>query len=175
MNEIWKWLFMAMGGVWGWVAAEFYPALPLIIVMVVFCLYDAYTAYKLDKRAHKYYPDLTKRHEAKFVSFKFTKVIRDTIPKRLCLILLAYLVEHWVCIHVTIPLSYVVTGAICFEQAWSFLENEASCRPETESRFFRFLQKIMVDKTARHFDVDTGGLTEGQTPLQSSGKRDAAD
>lgn len=154
MNEIWKYLFMGLGAVWGWFVAAFHPAFPLIIVMIIFVLYDAYTAYKLDKRAHIYYPEATKRHEAKFTSFKFKEVIIDTIPKRLMLILLAYLVEHWVCIHVKIPLSYVVTGAICFEQAWSFLENESSCRPDTDSRLFRFLQRIMVDKTARHFDDD---------------------
>lgn len=154
MNDIARYIWLLLGGAGGWIVAEFRPTFPLIIIMIIFCLYDAYTAYKLDKRAHIYYPDETRRHEAKFVSFKFTKVVKDTIPKRLMLILLAFLVEHWVCIHVQIPLSYIVTGVICFEQAWSFLENEASCRPETESRFYRFLQKIMIDKTARHFDVD---------------------
>lgn len=157
----WKIVFSIVGGGVGWFIAEFHPAFPLIIVMVIFVLYDAYTAYRLDKRAHQFYPDKTKRHEAKFTSFAFGKVIKDTIPKRLMLIILAYMVEHWVCLHVKIPLSYVVTGAICFEQAWSFLENEASCRPETDSRFFRFLQRIMVDKTARHFDVDLSDLKKG--------------
>ena len=66
--------------------------------------------------------------------------------------------EHWVFIHVQIPLSYIITGVICFEQAWSILENESSCRPETESRFWKALQKIMVDKTARHFDVNLDDL-----------------
>jgi hypothetical protein len=151
---------MGLGAAWGWFVAEFHPAFPLAIVMVIFCLYDAYTAYKLDKRAHVYYPDATKRHEAKFASFKLNKVIQETIPKRLMLIFLAYLVEHWVCIHVQIPLSYVVTGAICFEQAWSILENEASCRPDNDSRLFRFLKRIMIDKTARHFDDDFREFTE---------------
>jgi len=33
------------------------------------------------------------------------------------------------------------------------MENESSCRNEADSRFWRLLQKIMVDKTERHFDV----------------------
>ena len=53
----------------------------------------------------------------------------------------------------TLPLSYVVTGVICFEQAWSMLENEASCRPDSESRFWRMLQRVLIDKTERHLDV----------------------
>ena len=124
MGNIPKIIFAMIGGAVGWIVEEFQPTFPLVIVAVVFILYDAFTAYQLDKRVHKKYPDETKRHEAKFTSFAFGKVISHTIPKRLSLIFLAYLVEHWVFIHVNIPLSYIITGAICFEQAWSILENE---------------------------------------------------
>jgi hypothetical protein len=33
------------------------------------------------------------------------------------------------------------------------LENEASCRPDSESRFWRMLQRVLIDKTERHLDV----------------------
>lgn len=153
MNEVAKMIWSALGAAVGWVVGEFSPAFPLVVVMVVFICADAWTAWKLDKRAHKTYPDRAKRHEAKFTSFAFGKVVTQTIPNRLALIFLAYLVEHWVAIHVTLPLSYVVTGVICFEQAWSMLENEASCRPDSESRFWRMLQRVLIDKTERHLDV----------------------
>lgn len=156
-----KSLFALIGGGMGWLVAEFRPTFPLIVVAVVFIVYDAWTAFQLDKRVHKRYPDKAKRRESKFTSFAFGKVIKQTIPKRLWLILLAYLVEHWVFIYVTIPLSYIVTGAICFEQAWSILENESSCRDESESRFWKLLQRIMIDKTARHFDVNLDELKSG--------------
>lgn len=155
-----KILFALIGGGVGWFVGEFRPTFPLIIVAVVFIVYDAYTAYQLDKRVKLAYPDKAKRKKAKFTSFEFGKVIKKTIPKRLWLILLAYLVEHWVFIHVAIPLSYVITGVICFEQAWSMLENESSCRDENESRFWKLLQKIMVDKTERHFDVNLDGFKD---------------
>jgi hypothetical protein len=153
-----KGLFLITGGVFGWIIAEFKPTFPLIIVTIIFIIYDAWTAYQLDKRVHLRYPTKTQREKAKFTSFAFGKVIKETIPKRLWVIFLAYLVEHWVFIHVSIPLSYIVTGAICFEQAWSILENESSCRSENESRFWKLLQKIMVDKTERHFDVNLDDL-----------------
>jgi len=156
--NLWKAFFAALGGCVGWVVAEFKPTFPLIIVAVIFIVYDAFTAYQLDKRVHKKYPDKATRTQAKFTSFAFGKVIKSTIPKRLWLIILAYLVEHWVFIHVSIPLSYVVTGAICFEQAWSILENESSCRSDNDSRFWKMLQRIMVDKTERHFDVELDEL-----------------
>ena len=143
--KIWKITAMACGGLVGWMIGEFKPAFPLAVVAVVFILYDAWTAYKLDKRVHNAYPDKTQRKQAKFTSFAFGKVVKQTIPKRLMLIILAFLAEHWVFIHVTIPLSYVVTGAICYE---------SSCRPESESRFWKLMQQIMVDKTERHLDVN---------------------
>lgn len=154
MERLSKIVFGAIGGGVGWLVNEFQPTFPLIIVAIVFILYDAFTAYQLDKRVHIKYPDETARHEAKFSSFKFGLVVRHTIPKRLALIFLAYLLEHWVFVHVTIPLSYVATGVICFEQLWSILENESSCRSEEEGKFYKILQKIMVDKTERHFDVN---------------------
>lgn len=156
----WKAFWSVIGGALGWLVGELEPTFPLIIVAVIFIVYDAWTAYQLDKRVHKKYPDKTQRRAAKFTSFAFGKVITQTIPKRLALILLAYLCEHWVFIHVNIPLSYIVTGVICFEQAWSILENESSCREEHESKFWKLLQKIMIDKTARHFDVDLDELNK---------------
>lgn len=158
--KIWKSLVLGLGGFVGWLVAEFKPTFPLILVAVVFIISDAWTAFCLDRRVHKAFPEKTTREKAKFTSFAFGKVITRTIPKRLWLILLAYMVEHWVFISFTIHLHYIVTGAICFEQFWSMLENESSCRSESESRFWRMLQRIMVDKTERHFSV---GLDELKT------------
>lgn len=158
--KIWKITAMVCGGLVGWMIGEFKPAFLLTVVVVVFILYVAWTAFKLDKRVRTAYPDKTQRKQAKFTSFAFGKVVKQTIPKRLMLIILAFLEEHWVFIHVTIPLSYVVTGAICFEQFWSILENESSCRTESESRFWKLMQQIMVDKTERHLDVNLAKLKD---------------
>lgn len=159
--SFWKSLFAILGGFVGWFVAEFEPTFPLVVVVIIFIVYDAWTAYQLDKRVQKKYPDKSKRREAKFTSFAFGKVVKSTIPKRLWVIVLAYLVEHWVFIHLQIPLSYIVAGVICFEQAWSILENESSCRDDNESRFWKMLQRIMVDKTERHFDVALDELKNG--------------
>lgn len=157
--NIWKAAWVAAGGWIGWLVGAFKPTFPLIIVAIAFIIYDAWTAYQLDKRVKTTYPNKAKR-PAKFTSFAFGKVVSSTIPKRLTLILLAYMCEHWVFVHIATPLSYIVTGVICFEQAWSILENESSCRPATESRFWRMLQRVMIDKTARHFDVDLNELKD---------------
>lgn len=157
----WKGVCAFLGGIFGWFVAEFQPTFPLMAVVIILIVYDAWTAYQLDKRVHNKYPDKTKREAAHFTSFAFGKVIRQTIPKRLWLIILAFIVERWVFVHVSIPLSYIVAGAIVFEQALSILENEASCRDtEKESRFWKMLHKILIDKTERHFDLDLHDLRE---------------
>jgi undecaprenyl pyrophosphate phosphatase UppP len=159
MEEVMKWGSIIVGGGVGWFIEKFEPAFPLGAVAVILIIYDAWTAYQLDRRVHIRYPEKTQRRQAKFTSFAFGKVITVTIPKRLWLIIMAYMVERWVFVHVHIPLSYIVTGAICFEQFWSILENEGSCRDnDGESRFWRTLQRLLVDKTARHFDIDPESL-----------------
>ncbi|MBR1526643.1 MAG: hypothetical protein IJ640_08295 [Prevotella sp.] len=155
----WKFIWGVLGGFVGWFVGEFKPTFPLIVVVVILIVSDAWTAYQLDKRVKARYPDKVKRQEAKFTSFAFGKVVKVTIPKRLWLIILAYIVEHWIFVHVSIPLSYIVAGVIAFEQLWSMAENESSCRDsEEESRFWKILQKIMIDKTERHWDVDLSEL-----------------
>ena len=155
-----KILFITVGGYVGLLINEFKPTFPIMIIVIIFILYDTWTAYQLNKRASEQYPDKVKKENAKFKSFSFAKVIQSTIPKRLILIILAYLVEHWVFVYMDVPLSYIVAGIICFEQAWSILENESSCRGEKEGMFWRLLQKIMIDKTERHFDVNLDELKD---------------
>ena len=153
-----KILFISIGGYVGWLVNEFKPTFPLMLVVIVFILYDTWTAYQLNKRAKEKYPDKVKQEKVKFTSTSFAKVVMSTIPKRLILIILAYLVEHWIFIGVKVPLSYIVAGIICFEQAWSILENESSCRSEKDGMFLKLLQRIMIDKTERYFDVNLDDL-----------------
>ena len=158
MENCWKLIFAAAGGALGWIVGEFRPTFPLILAATAFIFYDALTAFWLDKRVKRAYPDKTTRNEAKFTSFAFGKVVRSTLPRRLALIILAFIAEKWVFVFMTTHLSYVATGVIFFEQMWSVLENESSCRPENEGRMWKLLQKVMVDKTARHFDVNLDEL-----------------
>lgn len=160
-SAIWKWLVMAFGGGVGWLIGEFEPAFPLMVVAVLLIISDAWTAYQLDKRVHRKYPDKVKRKQAYFTSFAFGKVITTTIPKRLWLIILAFIVEKYIFVHVHIPLSYVAAGAIAFEQFISMLENEASCRDdEKQTRFWKMLKRVLIDKTERHFDVELDELKD---------------
>ena len=155
-----EWLSLTAGGISGWVVGRFEPAFPLIIIATLFVLYDAWSAYELDKRVHQMYPK-KKREAAKFMSYKFRQVI-PTLIERFVIIILAYCVERWVFVHIDVPLSYIAAGVVCAEQMLSIAENKASCRlpGDKHARVWKMLAKVLIDKTARHFDTDISILED---------------
>ena len=164
MKEIrFEYLTTLAGGLFGWFIGKFSPTFPLVIIATLFVLYDAWSAYELDKRVHKKYPSKTKRHQAKFVSYKFKQVI-PTLIERFVIIILAYCVQRWIFVDMYVPLSYIAAGVVCAEQALSIAENKASCREPKDKhyRVWKWLAKILIDKTERHFDVS---LEEAHTIL----------
>ena len=165
LTQAFKCLFLTIGGWIGWLVGEFSPTFPLIIVMIAFVLYDAYSAYLLDKRVKKKYPDKAKRREAKFKSYAFSKVVRKTIPERIALIILAFLAQKYVFLHVEWHLEYMMTGLILFEQMLSVAENMASCN-DTDSRFWNMVKKVLIDKTIRHLDVEFRDEYEKEKELE---------
>jgi hypothetical protein len=95
------------------------------------------------------------------MSYKFRQVI-PTLTERFVIIILAYCVERWVFIHIDVPLSYIAAGVVCAEQMLSIAENKASCRlpGDKHARVWKLLAKVLIDKTARHFDVDNSILDD---------------
>lgn len=154
MEKAFEWILLTLGGIIGWFVGKFEPAFPLIVIATLFVLYDAWSAYELDKRVHIMYPK-KKRQAAKFMSYKFRNVI-PTLIERFVIILLAFCVERWVFIHIQVPFSYIAAGVVCAEQALSIAENKASCRlpGDNHARVWKMLAKVLIDKTARHFDID---------------------
>ena len=175
MEKIFEWLSLAIGGIGGWVVGQFEPAFPLIIIATLFVLYDAWSAYELDKRVHIMYPK-QKREAAKFMSYKFRQVI-PTLIERFVIILLAYCVERWVFVHIDVPISYMAAGVVCAEQLLSIAENKASCRlpGDKHARVWKLLAKVLIDKTERHFDVDNSILEDDLQKIETTIKDDEED
>ena len=178
MEKFFEWIALAIGGVIGWFVGKFEPAFPLIIIATLFVLYDAWSAYELDKRVHIMYPK-KKREQAKFMSYKFRQVI-PTLIERFVIIILAYCVERWVFVHIDVPVSYIAAGVVCAEQLLSIAENKASCRlpGDKHARIWKLLAKVLIDKTARHFDVDNSILEDdlqhietGETVIEEQPKK----
>lgn len=158
MNEFIKYILLAFGGFWGWFCGEFSPTFPLIYVAIGFILYDSWTAFELDRRVKKKYPDKHKR-PAKFVSYKFWDVV-PTMIESFIIILLMFAAQKWIFKDVYIPLAYIAAGVIAAGQFVSVCENKCSCRMpgDRNYRLWKAMAKVFIDKTERHFDVDLSDL-----------------
>jgi 4-hydroxybenzoate polyprenyltransferase len=152
LSEILRWLFTAAGAV----AAILEPAFPYLLICTLMIFADCYTAWSLARRVRKAHPDKTSDDAKKFKSHHFGLVI-VTVLKSWALIIMAYLMQVHICDGLPVDLTKVAAGAICFWQLWSILENESSCNG---AKWAKVMQKILVDKTSRHFDIDLSGLTK---------------
>ena len=138
-----KWLFAAFGAAIGYLK----PTIPFALICLAAVALDCYSAFQLSKRVRKKSPDA---NDGKFKS-KYANRVFNTIIKVYALIVLAYFVDR-----IIIPtenglyLPNIVAGMFCFVQVWSFLENESS---ENNANWARVLQRIMVNKAERHFNL----------------------
>lgn len=150
ISDILRWIFAAIGAT----IAILEPTAPYILICTLMILADCYTAWSLSRRARKAYPTRVSTDGKKFKSHHFGAVIL-TIIKAWALIIMSYLIQRYIIYGMPIDLTKVAAGAICFWQLWSILENESSCNG---AKWAIILQKILVDKTSRHFDIDLNEL-----------------
>lgn len=160
MERHFDWIVGIIGGLIGWFIGTFQPAFPLIYVVIAFIVYDSWTAYELEKRVKRRYPDKKKRPAA-YVSYKAWGMV-PTMIESFSIIVLMYAAQRWVFVDVYVPLSYIATGVICAVQLLSIAENKSSCRTPQDKgwNYWKIMAKVLVDKTERHFDVNLSDLKE---------------
>ena len=161
MEKITEVVVSIVGGMLGWYVGNFHPTFPLVLIAIAFILYDSWTAYELDKRVKRRYPDKKKR-PAKYMSYKAWEMI-PTMIESFIIILLMFAAQKWVFVDLYVHLSYIATGAICGVQLLSIAENKCSCRRPGDKGYkvWRVLALVLIDKTERHFDADLGDLKKG--------------
>lgn len=151
MNEYVKELMSLIGrnimSVFGAFLAVLEPTIPFILVCTLAVLCDCYTAWALSRRVKKRFPG---SNDGKFKS-NYAGRVFVTLIKVYALTVLAHLIDLYIFPDLSLRLPNVVAGAVCFWQVWSMLENESSCN---DARWAKVAQRVMVDKTERHFDID---------------------
>ena len=158
LQLIYKWIITHLADIFKWslsilasLIAILEPTLPFILISLVFIVGDCITSYRLARRVKK----KTGKASGKFQSSKFGKVLITSLIA-LALICLAFLVEKYILVmYKDIYLANYVAFLVCFKELWSMLENESSC---SDSKWAKVLQKVMIDKAERHFDIDLSGL-----------------
>ena len=140
----------------GALPAALLPTLPYLLLATVMILLDCRSAWRLGRRVARAHPERVGAGAYKFSSGAFGRTL-STIIRAWTLIVLAFFIQRYITAGMPFDLTKIAAGAVCFWQGWSILENESSCNG---SRLARLLQRIMVDKTARHFDIDLSPLTD---------------
>jgi hypothetical protein len=123
------------------------PTLNFFYGIVAVITLDCISAYNLNRRIKKKYPNYV---TGKLESKKALKVIY-TIGKVYGVILIIWFIEKNILEDLSFEITKYVTALFCFIQLISILENESSCN---NAWWARLLQKILMDKSKRHFDVD---------------------
>lgn len=158
LQRIGKAIITCMGGIMAFLK----PTIPFMLICMIAILCDCYTAWTLSRRVKKKFPG---SNDGKFKSVYFGKVIM-TMIKVCALIVLAFCIDKYIFPDINVRLANIVAGAVCFWQIWSMLENESSCN---NAKWAKIAQKILVDKTERHFDIDLSDLKakeQDQTPKE---------
>lgn len=158
-----RWLMSLVSGL----MALLQPTLPYFVICTLFVFADCFTAWRLEKRVAKAYPEKTRSGSGKFKSSHFAKVL-VTLIKCYVLIVLAFLVDAYIVRSTAETLTRIAAGAIIGWQTWSILENESSCNG---SRWARLAQKILVDKTERHFGVNLSDLEKHRRKYRNNNHR----
>lgn len=155
-----RWMLSITSGI----VAMLQPTLPYVITCTLFIFADCFTAWRLDKRVAATHPNKVRKGSGgKFKSSHFAKVL-FTLIKCYVLIILAYLVDIYIVRSEAETLTRIAAGAIIGWQTWSILENESSCNG---ARWAKLAQKILVDKTERHFGIDLSDLENNPSNLEN--------
>lgn len=125
----------------------------LVLVCTIAVIFDCVSAIRLAKRVKKNGDGKGKIESRKGL------VIIDKLSVIYSLIVFGYLIDTYIATMFNLYLPNIVAGIFCFWNFWSILENESSLK---DARWAKIMQRILVDKAERHFDIDLKDFKEKQ-------------
>ena len=144
-------LLFLIGAVWGLLE----PTVPFAGICLFAILVDCFTAYRLGKRVK------AKNHKATTDKGKFSSKYARRMFYTICVVyactVLGWLIDTYMYPFAELYLANFISGGFCFVQLLSILENESSCN---EAGWAKVLQKVLVNKAARHLDISEDDLQD---------------
>lgn len=122
------------------------PTFPFAGVLFFAIVLDCLSAFDLSRRLKKKHPN---KVTGKFRSEYALRMLK-TFMQMYSVILLVFLVETYILPMHNLRLTNYTAAICCGIQLWSILENASS---ENGKMWAKVLQKIMVNKAERHFDI----------------------
>ncbi len=125
----------------------------LVLVCTIAVIFDCVSAIRLAKRVKKNGDGKGKIESRKGL------IIIDKLSVIYSLIVFGYLIDTYIATMFNLYLPNIVAGIFCFWNFWSILENESSLK---DARWAKIMQRILVDKAERHFDINLKDFKEEQ-------------
>lgn len=129
------------------------PTIPFAGICLFAILVDCFTAYRLGKRVKAQNPKAT-TDDAKFKSNYARRMFYTLCVIYACTVL-GWLIDTYMYPFMDLYLANFISGGFCLVQLLSILENESSCN---KARWAKVLQRVLVNKAARHLDIDKEDL-----------------
>ncbi len=148
------------------------PSLNYISVCFFALVLDCYTAWRCNRRIYSRYREAIKRNpkckmDGKLRSKKMAKMVQD-FSVLIMAIFLAVIIDNDLLAHMgELHLANYLAVIYCSVQFVSILENESTCNG---AAWARVVQKIVADKTERHFNIK---LKELMADVENMEKSDA--
>lgn len=148
------------------------PSLNYISVCFFALVLDCYTAWRCNRRIYSRYREAIKRNpkckmDGKLRSKKMAKMVQD-FSVLIMAISLAVIIDNDLLAHMgELHLANYLAVIYCSVQFVSILENESTCNG---AAWARVVQKIVADKTERHFNIK---LKELMADVENVEKSDA--
>jgi hypothetical protein len=140
-----------LAGVLLGIVAAIEPTIPFAGVLLFAILTDCWSAYDLNCRLRRIYPENV---EGKFQTRYAMKMFK-TFLQAYSVIVLLHLVDVVILSGFGyLSLSNIAAALFCGIQLWSILENLSSA---SGAAWAKVLQRFMVDKAKRHFNIHIDG------------------
>lgn len=146
------------------------PSLNYISVCFFALILDCYTAWRCNRRIYSRYREAIKRNpkckmDGKLRSKKMAKMVQD-FSVLIMAIFLAVIIDNDLLKHMgELHLANYLAVIYCSVQFVSILENESTCNG---AAWARVVQKIVADKTERHFNIKLKELMADVEKIEKS-------
>lgn len=166
------WMLGTLASAAAWLQGVVLPVRDMLMAVTLIIIYDAWTAYELDRRVRRKY----RRRPARFTSWKFARTVTKLL-ERYAIIVLASAAE----IHIAqrifdVPLAATASLAIFAEQLLSIAENKCSCRTAADAgqwQIWRVVSDYVQDKTWKHLRDEDADPTYPAAPDEDAAADDA--
>ena len=147
------------------------PSINFITVCFFALIIDCSTAWRCTRRIYARYREAIKRNpkctmDGKLRSKKMAKMVWTFSVLIMCICLASYL-DRNILGYMNTHLANQLTAMYCLVQFVSILENESTCNG---AAWARLLQKIVADKTERHFNVKLKELMRDEEEAEETAK-----